>query len=241
MLLVSCCRLSLAVDPVASPAPAAMALPAPDASGNYVGPAATANYGLDSSTTPSLRALPVNPGDNGTDASTHRKFYTLTASLREAYDTIPARETNNSNSHASFDTSVDTPSVLVDFPTPDGDFSGRYTFDATYFTNYNVGQNNGNGSANSGNGNGSSVQLSHELVAQYSHSFSDRFQLGLAEQFRYFTEPSILESTGTNYQSGAYISNTLNGSLGAQWTPLISTTTTFANTIVRYDDEAVAI
>jgi hypothetical protein len=118
----------------------------------------------------------------------------------------------------------------------DSDFSARYTFDLTYYT---VGPDNtsGNG-ANSSNG--SSVQYTHEFVAQYTHAFSDRFNLSLAEQFRYYTEPSILESTGTNYQNGPYVANTLNGTFTAQWTPLFGTTTTYANTIVKYDDAAVA-
>lgn len=175
-------------------------------------------------------ALPANGGPSlGTDASSSRKFYTLTASLREVYDDNV--NTTNVNPQSSWETIL-SPSILVDFPTADGDFSARYTFNATYYSNYG-----NNGGSSGGN---SSIQLTHELVAQYMHSFSNRFNLSLAEQFRYYVEPSLFESTGTVYNNGAYVANTLNGTFGAQWTPLFGTTTTYANTIVRYDESAVA-
>ncbi len=215
--------------------------PAPGASTIYVSPAnpATDYGGIDySNPTPALRALPVNPSDIGGDASLHRKFYTLTASLREIYDSN-SNTASGSNAEASFETSL-TPSVLVDFPTTDGDFSGRYSAGLTYYSN---GQsNNGNGgSTNTGNNNNQgSLEISHELNAQYSRAISNRFQLALAEDLRYNTDPNILQSTGTNYQDGAYISNTLNGSLSAQWTPLLSTSASLSNTVVHYEDALVA-
>jgi hypothetical protein len=181
-----------------------------------------------------MMALPANNPPLASDASATRKFYTLTASLREIYDD------NVNTTHTNPQTSLDTdlaPSVLVDFPMEDSDFSARYTFDMLiYGSNPNNGATNGGGSSNS-----SSIQYSHEFVAQYAHAFSDRFNLNLAESLRYFIQPSILESTGTNYQNGPYVSNTLNGTATAQWTPLFGTTTTYANTIVKYDNAAVAL
>jgi hypothetical protein len=186
--------------------------------------------------TPAMMALPANVGPLASDASANRKFYTITASLREIYDDNV--NTSSTNPQASWETEL-SPSILVDFPTPDSDFSARYTFDMTY---YSTGPNTGRGNGgNGGNGGGGpSIDYTHEFVAQYRHSFSDRFNLNLAEQFRYFTEPSLFESTGTNYQNGPYVSNTLNGTVSAQWTPLLGTTTTYANTIIKYDDAAVA-
>jgi len=53
----------------------------------------------------------------------------------------PAR---TNNQPASLET-VLSPSILVDFPTPEGEFTGRYTFNLTY---YSVGPNGNNGSGN---------------------------------------------------------------------------------------------
>jgi len=206
--------------------------------GNYSAPTNPATVGPAGSTasaTPAMMALPANVGPLATDAGANRKFYTLSASLREIYDDN-VNTSSNGSKKASLETEL-SPSILVDFPTQDSDFSARYTFDITYYT---VGPNNGGGNGNGGS-NGPSLQYTHEFVAQYRHAFSDRLNLNLAEQFRKFTEPSILQSTGTNYQSGPYVSNTLNGTVTAQWTPLFGTTTTYANTIVRYDQAAVAL
>ncbi len=177
-----------------------------------------------------MMALPAKAAPLASDASTTRKFYTLTASLRETYDDNVST-TSSGSKQASLETEL-SPSILVDFPMEDSDFSARYTFGITY---YSAGPNYGGG------GNGPSIEYTDEFVAQYAHAFSDRFNLNLAEQFRYYVEPSILASTGTNYQNGAYVSNALNGTVTAQWTPLFGTTTTYANTIVKYDQTAVAL
>ena len=86
-----------------------------------------------------------------------------------------------------------------------------------------------------------SVDLTHEFIAQYRHSFSERFGINLAEDFRYFTDPSIIESIGTNFRDGAYYANTINASFSAQWTPLFSTLTTYANTVIKYENSAIAL
>ncbi len=249
-LLLSCCGLSFATTPTATqtPQPAAIPTPAPGATSQpttiYVSPGnpasvntspfgdTSANY-----TTPSLRALPVESSDGGIDASTQRKFYTLSASLREIYDDNV--NTTNVNKEASLETEV-SPSILVDFPNADGDFTGRYTFGLTYYgdapgSKYNP---NANGGGNTTNYSGT-FQMTHDAVAQYTHNFSNRFQLALAEELRYDIQPNILQSVGTNYQNGAYLSNLFNGTLSAQWSPKFSTTATFANTVIRYDDSVL--
>lgn len=187
---------------------------------------------MGASATPAMMALPANEGSVPGDASTHRKFYTLTAELREIYDDNV--NTVKSNPQASFETEL-TPSILVDFPTEKGDFSARCTLGITY---YSTGTNNGGSNVNGGK-NPSEIRLSDEFLAQYTHSFSDRFNLSLAESLRYYTEPSIDQSTGTNYQNGDYIANIFNGVLTAQWTPLVGTSSNFSNTVVRYDNSAV--
>jgi hypothetical protein len=243
LFLLSCCRLSLAIAPAPlEPAPSGAATPAPTptpaapaSSGGYFAPINPGSeQGALDQTTPALRALPVESSDTTTDGSTHRKFYTLTASLRETYDDNV--NTTSTNKQASLETELN-PSVLVDFPSTTGDLTARYTLGLTYYAD--ISSTSGNGNNQNNNSNTKGLQVSHEVVAQYSHNFSDRFQLGLAESFRYFTEPSIMQSTGTNYQNGNYVSNSLTANLTAQLTPLWSATGSFGDTVVRYDDSAV--
>ncbi len=230
------CRLSGAVDPgtgsvASAPASSASANPGP----TYGAPANPATTGgpsdLGAPATPAMMALPADDGSAPGDSSTHRKFYTLTASLREVYD--DNADTSSFNPRTSLETDF-SPSILVDFPSEGNDFSARYTLSLTY---YDFGASNS--AANAGRST-SETQLTHELVAQYSHASSDRFNLNLAESFRYYIQPSLDQSTGTNYQNGYYATNVLNGTLNAQWTPLIGTTSNFSNTVVRYDEALVA-
>ncbi len=106
----------------------------------------------------------------------------------------------------------------------DSDLSFRDTFSADYYSNRP----------------GDQFDLTDQFIAQYNHNFSDRFSLDVAEQFQYYTQPSLFQSIGTNYYNGAYISNTVNLNFNAQWTPLISTSTTYANTIVDYQESNIA-
>jgi len=181
-------------------------------------------------------ALPANVGTTP-DASTTRKWYTLTAELRETYDDNVG--TTSTNEKSSFETAI-SPSILAAFPDKDGEFTARYTLNATY---YSVGPNsnsNSNGGNSNGSGSSAEFQITNELVAQYTHAFSDRFNLNLADQVGYFTEPNLLQSAGTNYQNGPYIFNTLSGALTAQWAPLWGTTTNYSNTVIKYQDSSVA-
>lgn len=155
------------------------------------------------------------------DVSENRKFYTISCSLREIYDTNIFTATTGRI--ASFETEV-SPSILFDFPMENSDFSMRETFDATYYSNRP----------------GSQWDFDDEVVAQFQHQFSDRFSLNMAEQFRYYTEPSLFQNVGTLYYNGAYISNTFNGSFNAQWTPLVSTVFSYSNTVVDYMQQQTA-
>jgi hypothetical protein len=215
------CRLGFAIDPNASTAPAAN--PALPASSDLAIPAEPA--------TPSMLALPAETGSApGIDASTVRKFYTITASLRETYDDNIG--TTNTDTQTSYETTL-SPSILVSFPSNEGTFTARYTFNIVYYAS-------GAQDANSGGAARNSIELSHEFIAQYNHNFSERFNLSVSELFRYFTEPSLDQSTGTAFRNGAYISNSLNGALSAQWTPLFGTSTTYANTVIDYEEADIA-
>jgi hypothetical protein len=217
----SCCRLGMAIDPGTQGLP--------NGASNLAAPSLNSPtpYSI-----PAAMALPVETGTTtaSSDASTHRKFYTITASLRETYDDNV--NTSSSNKISSLETSV-SPSVLVDFPMTDSEFSARYTFSLIYYSR-------GGGQGGEGDTTQGSLQYTHEVNAQYRHSFSDRFNLNVAEDFRYFTEPSLFESVGTPYQSGTYIANLFSGTFSGQWTPLFSTTTTYGNTVIQYQDANVA-
>jgi Putative beta-barrel porin 2 len=237
------CRLSFASVgqvPAATASPVTSG-PPPASSSNttYLMPVNPATINQADQPTPAVMALPANTPLPG-DSSTTRKFYTLSASLREIYDDNV--NTSSSNKQGSAETEL-SPSILVDFPTAGGGFSARYTFDITYYEHQpnNIGNagNGGNGTSSSSS-DPSGFEYSHEFVAQYTHAFSDRFNLNLAEQFRSYTEPSVDQNVGTAYQNGAYVSNVVNGNFSAQWTPLFGTTSTYSNTIIRYDQTAAA-
>jgi len=156
------------------------------------------------------------------DTSEKPKFYTISASLREGYDDNIF--TAKTNKVGSFTTEF-TPTILLDFPMDSSDFSTSYTFDATYFQNRS----------------GDQFDLSHDFLARYNHAFSDRFNLDVREEFRYATEPSLLDATGTLFRNGAYIDNTSSAEFTAKWTPLIGTVTTYTNNLLYYQDSNIAI
>jgi hypothetical protein len=193
-----------------------------------------------SGSTPSLMALPAPSGTTNSsstgpaiDSSNYRKFYTITAELRETYDDNV--NTTNINKQTALETSI-SPSLLVDFPRANSDFSARYTFGATYYSYLG---NNAQAINQSGSI-GDNVQISNTFIAQFHHDFSERFSLTAAEQFLDSTEPNLFGSTGTPFRDGENISNTANVLLSAQWTPLFSTQTNYSNTLVHYDDSVIA-
>jgi hypothetical protein len=180
--------------------------------------------------TPALRALPVSPGDIG---ATSRKWYTITVSLRESYDDNP--NTTAQNTQTAYETSL-TPSLLVDFPMVDGGFTGAFSGNATYYDYVKSSPStvNGGGAAYP-----SSLQYNGEANGQFSHQFSDRFQLSLSDDLKYYTDPDFFQSVGTYYQNGPYINNLFGGTFTAQWTPLIGTSTSYNNTVVHYFENLV--
>ncbi len=173
----------------------------------------------------STQTAPV-PEQQGTvmtgDSSEKTKFYTISASLREGYDDNIF--TAKSHKVDSFTTDF-SPTILLDFPMDSSDFSLRYTFDVTYFENRP----------------GDQFDLNHEFVARYNHAFSERYNLDVREQFHYYTEPGLMDSTGTLFRNGAYIDNLSSVEFTAKWTPLVGSVTTYTNNVVAYQDSAIAI
>ena len=213
-----------ATNPTLPPPNPALASPTLSPLPGTVGPSDVGN----SSSTPSMMALPVQPANSssngpGIDASDQHKFYTFSVDLRETYDDNV--NTASSNPQSALETTI-SPSVLVNFPMENTQFSASYTFGATYYSNTG--------------GTGSNVQYSNQFIAQLKHDFSERFSLNASDEVLDSTEPNLFGTTGTPYRNGQNISNAFSSGLSAQWTPLVGAQTTYANTIVRYSDGAVA-
>ena len=221
LCLLLTCRLGVAIDPTASTDLASPVSSTPSASS---GPPDTTTP----ITGPALLAVPANTGSpGGIDAGTNKRIYTLTASLRETYDDNVG--TNNNDTQSSLETTL-APSILISIPSNEGNFTARYSLGLTYYSQ---------AQSQSSSGNSDRLEVSHEINAQYAHAFSERFNLSLVELFRYYTEPSLDQNTGTAFRNGAYFFNSFNGSFFAQWTPLFGTTTTYANNFINYQDPTV--
>ncbi|MEI9997750.1 MAG: outer membrane beta-barrel protein [Verrucomicrobiota bacterium] len=171
---------------------------------------------------PALIALPANPAPSGNgpglDASTRNKFYTFSVSLRETYD---SNVNTTQVAESAWETSI-SPSVLIALPMTNGSFTASYTFGLTYYD-----LNDGAGTA---------LHYSNELLAQYAHDISERFSLAVSESLVDSTEPNLYAAIGTPYRNGENISNSFTASLNSQWTPLLSTTTSYANDLIFYLD-----
>ena len=173
-----------------------------------------------STTTNPNTAVPTSvtlPGDS----SETRKMFTITATLREGYDDNVF--TANTGKQSSFTTDI-TPTVLFDLPMENSDFSARYTFDAIYYTNRP----------------GDQLDTSHEFVARFTHDFSEKVNIDLREQFRYYVQPDFFAGTGTLYRDGAYISNSASAEVTSQWTPTFGSVSTYTNNVIYYQDSNVA-
>jgi hypothetical protein len=155
------------------------------------------------------------------DRSSVPKFYTITASLREEYDDNIF--TSKDNRVGSFVTEF-SPSVLVNFPMQDSEFSARYTFGLDYYEHRPGGSN---------------LQYTHEALVRYTHNFSDRFSLDMRDQFGYYDEPDLLGAVGTPFVNGTYFLNTGTVVFNGQWTPLFGTSTSYSNVFIHYTNSTI--
>ena len=156
------------------------------------------------------------------DTANGTKFYTITASLREEYDDNIFTTRYNKVSSAVTEFS---PSLLLSFPSQSSTFSARFTFGLDYYENGRSSDPN---------------DYTGEVLLHYTHQFSNRFSLDLAEQGGYFTEPDLLNSVGTPFRNGGYFENTATAEFDAQWTPLFGTSTSYSNVAIVYQDSEVA-
>ena len=170
---------------------------------------------------PSSGVTPPTGGVSNMDTSTVPKFYTITASLREEYDDNIF--TTKDNRVGSFVTEF-SPSVLVNFPMQDSDFSARYTFGLDYYEHRPGGDN---------------IQYTHEALVRYTHNFSDRFTLDVRDQFGYYDQPDLLAAVGTPFVDGSYFLNTGTILFNGQWTPLFGTSTSYSNIYIDYENSTI--
>jgi len=166
-------------------------------------------------------AATADTGGIGQTLSDMKRYFTITADVREEYD--DNINTTASNKVGSFEEII-SPSILFSYPMDNGTFDARYTFGLTYY----------NKSAQ-----GSSYDQSHDVVLRYNHAFSDRFNLDLRDEAGYHTDPSLLTSLGTVNRAGGYYTNTATAEFTAQWTPLFGTVSSYSNNLVYYEDQAV--
>ncbi len=198
--------------------------------------------------TPALRALPVTPGSentgteasaaNGTpstgspsDSSNARKFYTISVGLREAYDSN--RGTSNNEGQGAFGTSIQA-SVLASHAFSEDQLTLAYTFSVNY---YETATDSGEDVVGSDTQN---LQMNHDLNLREIHTFSERTQLTIGDDFTYGIEPQIYENAGTPFNNGEHITNLFSANLSYQWTPRVGLIGTYANTYVNYFDQLVA-
>jgi hypothetical protein len=170
---------------------------------------------------PASGTSPAPGAISGMDRSSIPKFYTISASLREEYDDNIF--TTKDHRVSSFVTEF-SPSLLLNFPMQDSDFSARYTFGLDYYEHRPGGQN---------------MQYTHEALVRFTHNFSDRFNLDIRDQFGYYDEPDLLGAVGTPFVNGSYYLNTATVVFNGQWTPLFGTSTSYSNVAIHYTDSTI--
>jgi hypothetical protein len=166
-------------------------------------------------------AAPSGTGGLADELSDLKRFFTITADVREEYDDNVF--SSNSPKIGSLKEEI-TPSILFSYPMDNGTFDARYTF---AYTHYNHSNSN------------LTDEQDHDIVLRYNHSFSDRFNLDLRDDGGYHEDPSLLNSIGTVNFVGGYYDNIFTGEFTAQWTPLFGTITSYSNNFIYYENGAV--
>jgi hypothetical protein len=166
-------------------------------------------------------AASADTGGLSSELSDMKRYFTITADLREQYD--DNINTSKNNRVGSFEEII-SPSILFSYPMDNSTFDARYTFGLTYY-NHTAG--------------GSQYDQDHDVVLRYNHAFSDRFNLDLRDDGGYHTDPSLLQSIGTVNRAGGYYSNIATAEFTAQWTPLFGTVTSYSNNFITYEDQQI--
>ena len=164
---------------------------------------------------------PAGSGGLSDELTDLKRFFTITADVREEYDDNVY--SSNYPKVSSFKEEI-TPSILFSYPMDNGTLDARYTFGFTYINT------KGSGNLN--------TEQDHDFVLRYNHSFSDRFNIDLRDDAGYHVDPSLLNSIGAVNYVGGYYDNIFTGELTAQWTPLFGTITSYSNNFIEYENSA---
>jgi hypothetical protein len=167
-------------------------------------------------------AAQADTGGLSSELADMKRYFTITADVREVYD--DNINTTNVNKVSSFEEII-SPSILFSYPMDNSTFDARYTFGLTYYNHSAA---------------GSSYDQDHDVVLRYNHAFSDRFNLDLRDDGGYHTDPSLLDAIGTVNREGGYYSNIATAEFTAQWTPLFGTVTSYSNDFITYENQTVS-
>jgi hypothetical protein len=146
--------------------------------------------------------------------------YSITVGVRQGYD--DNIYTSHTDTKGSWTSGVQ-PSFLLNYPVDNMLFSLRYAFDALYYWDRP----------------GDQWQMSHELTGRFNHAISERLNIDTRERFRYSQDPQIYDSASVLQQNGDYINNTASTEVSYQWTPKLSTVTSYTNDLYRYNDQTL--
>ncbi len=169
-------------------------------------------------TAATVTTAPAGTGSFADTLTDLKRFFTVTADVREEYD--DNIYTSNTNKVSSLKEEI-SPSILFSYPMENSTLDARYTAGFTYYNHSPSGQH---------------VDQDHDIVLRYNHSFSDRFNLDVRDDGGYHVDPALLQDIGTVNRDGAYYDNIATAEFTAQWTPLFGTVTSYSNSFITYEN-----
>jgi len=170
----------------------------------------------------SVQAAAYAPGFASTDLS---QPWSISATLRGFYDDNYLTASDDSSAKRSSYGFVVSPSGSVALSTEQNELGARYTFSAYYFDDRRD----------------DPWDFTHQFDGYWSHTFSQRFNLHVSDQFVMAQESQILDplGSGTPYRTlGDNLRNSAAITLNAQLTRLIGLVLGYRNTIYDYQQDA---
>jgi len=156
------------------------------------------------------------------------KPWTASATLRGFYDDNPSTLPNSSNPEGSFGYEI-SPAIEFLFPWEQTTLSFGYIYSLKYYENKPV-----NSSGHDDN--------TQDIHAGLTHAFSERYSISLRDSFVIGQEPDFLRSGNSFTTFQRYSGNNMRNygviDFLAQLTPELGLDLGYANTLVRYSDDA---
>jgi hypothetical protein len=156
------------------------------------------------------------------------KPWTASATLRGFYDDNPSTLPNSSNPEGSYGFEI-SPSIEFLFPWEQTTLSFGYIYSLKYFENKPV-----NSTGHDDN--------TQDIHAGLTHAFSERYSISLRDSFVIGQEPDFLRSGNTFTTFQRYSGNNMRNygviDFLAQVTPEFGLDLGYANTLVKYSDDA---